>query len=350
MLPALPGNPHAGRGSVPLLDTRECGVVFAPPMSCPDDTVVVSAPAKINLYLNVVGVRPSGYHDIESVLTPISLSDELILERTEGLVETRVEVDQGLGDVQDLLADTRSNLAARAVWLLKEKTGSPFGVRILLRKRIPVGGGLGGGSSDAASVLLGLNRLWDLGLSRTELGGIGATLGCDVPAFVHGGAVLVEGLGEKVSNIFNGSGVHAKGRAGWWLVLVNPGFGVSTKDIYTRYGATLTSAPVPAKRMVSALLEGDLECATGALFNALEGTVLEKYPLIRVLRDRLIEDGAVGALVSGSGGSVYGLARDEAHAREIGARLSSRLECPAYVAVHRTLPDGVMAAHGPLEA
>jgi 4-diphosphocytidyl-2-C-methyl-D-erythritol kinase len=164
------------------------------------DTLEVDTPAKINLYLEILGRRSNGYHDLRSVVVPISLYDTLRIERTTEGVQTVVEDAAEAGGVtQGGVPDSRDNLTTRAALALKEATGYGGGAVIHLWKRIPVGGGLGGGSSDAGAVLRGLNRLWRTGLAREELMQIGARLGCDVPLFVHGGALLMEGLGERIT-------------------------------------------------------------------------------------------------------------------------------------------------------
>ena len=315
------------------------------------DRLTLHPAGKINLYLEVLGIRENGYHDIRSVLVPVSLCDALTLERTDKDIDTIVQScaetqSDLLGWGDEGLCPTK-NLATRAAMALKDATGCEGGVRITLQKRIPVGGGLGGGSADAAATLKGLNELWGTGLDLGELMIIGAGLGCDVPALLQGGAVSMEGMGESVSPLPLGT---EGADAGWHLVILNPGFRVSTGDIYARCTSALTSRDGEFMNMVSALRCGDVNLAGRSLFNGLQETVFRKYPLVRMLAEALVEAGAVGSLVSGSGASVFGLALDEAHARGVAERARERLEVSVWSCISRTLPDGVTVAHGPLEA
>ena len=332
-------------------------MVFPPAMSLLDSGLekqtrnsTVLACAKVNLYLEVLGARSDGYHDIRSVVVPVSLHDRLSFELTDGLIETVVKNGCDAGVCGGDLAVSDDNLATQAARVLREETGHEGGTRIFLEKEIPVGGGLGGGSSDAAVVLVELNRLWKTGLDREALVSLGARIGCDVPALVHGGAVLVEGVGEKVASVTppeeGGEGAFRP----WWLVIANPGFPVLTKDIYQRYSPPLTSAAQPITSMISALQRGDVATASEGLFNGLQETVFRKYPLIAMIADALTDAGALGVSLCGSGASVLGLARDEVHACGVVKQLEAAPDLVVWCRAVETLPDGVMVAHGPLEA
>lgn len=307
-------------------------MVIAPLMSG-NKTITVQAPAKVNLYLEVLGERDDGYHDIRSVMSPVSLCDELHFEVTEdGTVETITTISPLLRDMDgDWAEDSDRNLVTEAAQLLRVKTGCKYGVRVHLDKCIPVGGGMGGGSSDAAVTLRVLNELWELGLSREELMSIGSELGSDVPGLVHGGIVVLEGRGERVSAL------NTNGLEGIWLVLVNPGFAVSTKDIYTRCSAGLTSGAIPFSSMCSCLKAGDVEKVSECMFNGLQETVFSKYPAIEIIAEDICKAGAIGVLVSGSGASLFGVARDEQHACEIAERVENDSDAPVWTKVVRTL-------------
>ena len=311
-----------------------------------DGAVTILAPAKVNLYLGVLSERDDGYHEICSVLVPISLCDSIRIEPTDGEIETLVIASDGVDpDAVKALCSDR-NIATRAAAALRDRTGHRGGARIVIDKNIPIGGGLGGGSADAAGVLAALNRAWNGGLGVDELVEIGATLGCDVPALLHGGPVKVEGIGERVTPI-QAFGDGKKGPL--WGVLANPGIGVSTRDIYSRCTSSLTSPRSGITTLVSALAEGDMEAVSRGLFNSLQDVVFRKYPAIEMLAERLVEEGALAALVSGSGATVFGLARGKEHAERIAAGIASAGD-GTWCRVFRTLPDGVMVAHGPLEA
>ena len=161
----------------------------------------IKTPAKINLFLDILGKRPDGYHNIKSVVVPVALYDQIILENSPESIETVAEHAIRLPGIPWTMAMCRSedNLATRAARLLKEVTGHPGGVRITLEKNIPIGAGLGGGSSNAAAVLKGLNTLWQTGLSRDQLISLGIRLGCDIPALIQGGGLCMEGVGERLT-------------------------------------------------------------------------------------------------------------------------------------------------------
>lgn len=296
-------------------------------------TIVVEAHAKVNLYLEVLGDREDGYHEIRSVIAPVSLCDELRIEATDDKsIETVTVLSPSLLDIEeDWDESSESNLVTKAASLLQDKTGCQRGARIGLEKKIPIGGGLGGGSADAAATLRALNELWELGLSIEALMDISAELGSDIPAMVHGGIVVAEGRGERVRALDTSDLQEI------WMVLVNPMFAVSTKDIYTRCSSGLTSESIPFSSMCSCLKEGDIEKLSKSMFNGLQKTVLTKYPLIEIVVENINKAGAVGVLVSGSGASVLGLARDEIHARDIAESVKSSSLSPIWTEVVRTL-------------
>lgn len=307
----------------------------------------LKTPAKINIYLEVLGQRKNGYHDIRSLVVPVSLFDVVSLKNTESEIKTIVE---NAGDMIHEIAyraGSDENLATEAAVLLKKEINYHGGVRIYIKKNIPVGGGLGGGSADAAAVLIGLNKLWDARLSLDDLMIIGSRLGADIPALVHGGPVCVTGLGEKV--VAAEWEITAK-QPEWRVVIINPGFRVSTRDIYSRYISSLTSGKIPFNTIVSSLKNGDIDMVARGLFNDLQETVFKKYPLIAIIAEELKKAGSIGALLCGSGASVFGIVRDEESANRIAENATKALGCPVLSKAARILPDGVTVAHGPLEA
>ena len=188
--------------------------------------------------------------------------------------------------------------------------------------------------------------MWGKGLSLGQLLELGARLGSDVPAMVLGGAVLAEGRGERVRPVLEGT---EAGRARWWGVVAHPGFGISTADIYRRYTPPLTDGAEFYNNLRLALTTGDAHLAGRSLYNGLEETVFRKYPLLRLIVEGFRAEGALGVLVSGSGSSVFALAENEAEARRLRQRLEERVEAACWSRVVQTMPDGVMAAHDPLE-
>jgi 4-diphosphocytidyl-2-C-methyl-D-erythritol kinase len=303
------------------------------------------APAKVNLFLDVIGKLPDGYHELRSIVVPISLCDELTLEPTDGAIDSVTSDAAGLPERSaEMMPDSAENLATKAAYLLKRATGYPGGARISIKKSIPIGGGLGGGSADAAVTLKGLNELWGTGVSQDRLVALAAQVGCDVPAILFCRAVCMEGKGERIS-LLNSAQDRAKSE--WWLVVVNPGFSVLTRDAYARYKSTLTCPPETFNCVKLALEKGDVELAGGSLFNALQATVFAKYPLLGILAGDLKAAGALGVLLSGSGASVFALAGNRRHAEAIEAEVRSAHGSWLWSRVVKMLPDGVTGSTRP---
>lgn len=291
--------------------------------------ITVSAPAKINLFLDIIGKRPDGYHEIQSIVAPVSTHDNITLEETDGEIETVASNDilfPGIPWTTPLCCP-QENLTTRAAHLLRDLTGCSKGVRITIEKHVPVNGGMGGGSSDAAATLRGLNRLWQTNMGVGQLMELGSKLGCDIPALVHGGFVRMEGRGERVTGI---KGAPVKPM---WILLINPGFGVSTADIYGRYQRTekIRSTGPGFNEIVRSLQQGKIEDVAANVFNALETAVFFKYPLLRMLRDSLLAAGATAALLSGSGATLFALGQNRAHLEDIAARVRTALACPLWM-------------------
>jgi 4-diphosphocytidyl-2-C-methyl-D-erythritol kinase len=248
------------------------------------------APAKLNLFLHVTGRRPDGYHLLQSVFRFIDYGDELgFAVRPDGEVR-RVNPLPGL--------DPSDDLCVRAARLLKQHSGCTQGADITLDKRLPLGGGLGGGSSDAATTLLALNRLWQLDLPRTELQSLALQLGADVPVFVFGESAFAEGVGEKLQPISLPSA--------WYVVLVPP-VHVSTAEIFS--SGELTRDTIPIKMA---------DFSAGYGHNDLEPVVCQKYPVVAEHLAWLRHCG--DARMTGSGACVFAGFSDESSARDVFAR------------------------------
>jgi 4-diphosphocytidyl-2-C-methyl-D-erythritol kinase len=271
--------------------------------------VVVSAAAKVNLALEILGKRADGYHEIASVLVAVDLSDRLVLEEAAGL-----ELRAAPGIPTD-----GTNLALRAAERLAAAAGVRRGVRITLDKRIPVAAGLGGGSADAAAVLVGLNRLWGLRWRTPALDEVAVALGMDVPFFLRGGWALATGRGEKLEPV---RGVPLA------LVLVNPRAGSSTAEAYARVTPALYTDGGRTRALLAALLRRHAARVAASLYNGLEATVAPLRPEIAQMEAAVRAAGALGAAMSGSGPTVFGVARSFEHARQLRARLTgSSWEC-----------------------
>lgn len=258
------------------------------------ESISISAPAKINTILRVVGRRPNGYHDLVMVMEKLTLADDIILERIDHGIELINEgaVDEGMV--------AQKNLAWRAATAFRDATGEKRGVRIHLTKRIPVAAGLGGGSSDAAATLRGLNQLWEKGWSGDQLAQLGAELGADVPFFCFDGPALVQGIGDRVTPL-------EKKLPKFFVLLINPGFPVSTPSIYRCWdeiNARLTVDGVDVR--VPRLFE-TFRDVTANLVNDLESVTVNAHPEVGEVREFLSLAGAQGVLMAGSGPTVFGL-------------------------------------------
>ncbi|MCS7048288.1 MAG: 4-(cytidine 5'-diphospho)-2-C-methyl-D-erythritol kinase [Verrucomicrobiae bacterium] len=269
------------------------------------------SPAKINLYLRIVGKRPDGYHEVETVMVPLDFGDTVTLQ----LRKTSITVEC---DNPNLPTD-ESNLALRAAKLMAERFPAEKGVKINLQKRIPLAAGLGGGSSNAATVLRGLNRLWQLELPVTDLDPLAAEMGSDINFFLRNTAAVCRGRGEQVEPI--------PSRLAATVLMVNPGFGISTAWAYQHWaelGRPLTATPPDTSLLCRALESGDLEGVTRALYNDLERPALWKFPVLELIKDAMREAGAAGALMSGSGATVFGLFAKRAQADEAAGRIRAQ--------------------------
>jgi 4-diphosphocytidyl-2-C-methyl-D-erythritol kinase len=263
--------------------------------------LTLRCPAKVNLYLKVVGRRPDGYHDLLTIMQPLTLADTLTL--TLGAADITCACHGA-----DLPQD-EGNLAVRAARAFQQATGDSFGVHLQLIKRIPVAAGLGGGSSNAAGVLRGLNQLRGQPLKSTQLVAVARQLGADVPFFLLEGPALGQGIGDLLTPIT---------LPPWWYVLLNPGFAVSTGQVYTGLRPPF-AAPAAAE-----LLAQLHDPPDRWLHNDLESVTLAQHPELVALKAALRQEGALGVLMSGSGPTVFGIFPDESTARQAGARLQAR--------------------------
>jgi len=255
------------------------------------------------LALELLTQRADGYHELATVMQAVELSDRVALEDADAL-ELRTTASG--------IPTDASNLALRAALALREAASVEDGVRITLDKRIPIAAGLGGGSTDAAAVLLGLNRLWRLRWPLTRLADVAVTLGMDVPFFLRGGTAFATGRGEKLDRV--------RGMA-LALVLVNPRFASHTAEAYGRVTPEMYGDGTRTRLMVTALGARRADWVAGSLYNGLEAAVAPAHPEIAQMKAALLAAGALGALMSGSGPTVFGVARSLDHARQIRRRV-----------------------------
>ena len=261
--------------------------------------LALPAPAKLNLFLHVTGRRADGYHELQTAYALIELADWLDFERrTDGTI-----VRDG-----DLIGGVEDDLAVRAAHALRQASGTSLGATISVTKRIPAGSGLGGGSSDAATTLIALNRLWDLNLPRAELSAMGLQLGADVPFFLHGHHAFAEGIGERLTTIE---------LPATWFAIVWPQLHVSTREIFSDAGLTRNSKVTKiadfsaAAAGVANEAAGNLELPS-SLVNDLEPVARRRYPIIDEAIKRLERFGA--AQMTGSGSAVFITARSREQA------------------------------------
>lgn len=270
--------------------------------------MLLKAFAKINWSLDITGIRPDGYHLLDMVMQPVSLADDLILSPAGDL---SIETDGYPPSAADA-----SNLAYRAADLLRRKSGFKSGVRIYLHKRIPIGAGLGGGSADAAAVLFGLNRLWNLNLSDDDLASIGLSLGADVPFCLRGGLKRTRGIGEILEEI--------PCRMNYRMILIQPCKGLSTREIFTSWNAANCMHHPDTEHVMKALSAADPELLSASVYNVLEEVSVKHCPEISEAIKMLFENGAFTSQMTGSGSAVFGAFRSAALAEKAFKTLSTR--------------------------
>jgi 4-diphosphocytidyl-2-C-methyl-D-erythritol kinase len=249
----------------------------------------ILSPAKINLFLHVRGKRPDGYHELFSLMCRITLFDEISLQFSEG---NGVEIFCAHPKVPA----NSNNLASRAVNLFQRELGSEQSVQILLKKNIPPAAGLGGGSSNAASVLMALNAYHNYPFSQEMLMNMGLKLGADVPFFIFQKPALATGIGEKLTPF--------EGELSYHILLLYPGVEVSTTETYQNLNLGLTKEE---KKPTSTNLKLKRFDPAQDLINDLERVTIQKYPEIRLAKEKMVKYGAAGALMSGSGSTIFGL-------------------------------------------
>lgn len=265
-------------------------------------SVLMKAPAKINLSIDVLFKRPDGYHEVEMVMTTIDLSDRLELVPRQ---DSQIVIESSASFIP---RDER-NLAYQAAELLQKRFGISTGVTIHIEKQIPVAAGLAGGSSDAAAVLKGLNQLWQLGLSTEEMARLGASIGSDVAFCVYGGTALAKGRGEQITPL--------PSPPPFWVILAKPPLGVSTAHVYQHLDLNKMTRRPDTQSIIAALKQGNFSLLTKSMANVLESVTLEHYPQVKWYKEKMVEFGADGVLMSGSGPTIFGLVQKESRAWRI---------------------------------
>lgn len=273
-----------------------------------EGALTLRAPAKLNLFLEVLGERPDGYHEVATVMHAIDLADTVTLAPSDA-PGTRLVCDD------PSVPAGGENLCVRAAELVREHAGRADGLEIRLEKRIPAGAGLGGGSSDAAAVINGLDRLWSLGLAREERLRLAARLGSDVPFFIEGGTALCTGRGENVKKVKEIGGIT--------FILFLPQLVIATRDIYKMLKSFLTENVKNVESFIEALEAGGPRVWGPAIFNRLEEPVFALHPALGEARGRMAGLLSAGAHMSGSGSALFGVLETGRGAESLARRVQA---------------------------
>ncbi len=277
-------------------------------------TVTLNSGCKINLLLNILGKRPDDFHELETVLQPIALHDEISFRKSSAGISLRCD--------NPALPLDGTNLIHRAATEFLKSANLQSGVEIQLIKKIPIAAGLGGGSGNAATTLLGLNELFDHPLALSQLHKLAAAIGSDVPFFLQSQPALASGRGETIQPLALFPALH-----GVWALLINPGFGISTVWAYqslARFPGAINSRVHRAHELIGLLQNGNLTEAGASFYNTLEIPVLEKYPILKLFQEFLREHGAKVTLMSGSGSTTFALMPSEDEANELRNRFNAQ--------------------------
>ena len=281
------------------------------------------SPCKVNLLLNILAKRADGFHELETVMHPVKVFDQLSFSRApRGITLTC--------NNPALPTDSR-NLVYRAADRFLRAAEISDGVRLQLTKNIPVAAGLGGGSANAAVTLLGLNELFGQPLPLEQLQTLAASLGSDIPFFLQNRPALGTGRGEQIESL-----TPFQALEGAFFLLIHPGFGISTAWAYQhlgRFPAAIKGRPGRAKELIEILQTSDLKCAGAAFYNSLEAPALEKYPLLALFQEFLKANGGAGALMSGSGSTTFAVVAGEKAAADLAERFKSKFGSSNWLAL-----------------
>lgn len=257
-------------------------------------TIIIDAHAKINLSLDVLGKKENGYHELSMIMQSISLKDIVTIRQLED-DDNNIYIKCNRPEVP---TDHR-NIVYNAFKIVSRKYNISRSIEVDIEKNIPISGGLAGGSTNAAAVLKGLNKLWNLELTQKELMEIGVEIGADVPFCIMGGTALSEGIGEKLTPL--------RPFKDKLILLANPGVEVSTADVYKNLNLTSLNNRPDIKKIISAIEEDDTILLAKNMKNVLESVTTKIYPQIEDIKTQMIDCGAIGSLMSGSGATVFGI-------------------------------------------
>jgi 4-diphosphocytidyl-2-C-methyl-D-erythritol kinase len=286
-------------------------------------TLEKQSPCKVNLLLNILGKRPNGFHELETVMHPIRVFDRLSFTRRPKSIE--------LSCSEPSLPTDSGNLVYRAAALFLERTKIREGVKLHIEKRIPLAAGLGGGSGDAATTLLGMNELFGVPLGQVELNELAASLGSDVPFFLQDKPALATGRGEKIQSLAPFPALR-----GVVFVLIHPGFGIAAAWAYqqlARFPSALNGQPGRAQKLLALLNAPDLRAAGKEFYNSLEAPALEKFPILALYQEFLCAEGAAATLMSGSGSTTFALFASHPAAAQAVERFKGRFGSTSWIAI-----------------
>lgn len=320
--------------------------------------VTAVAPGKVNVSLRVGPRRPDGYHDVATLFLAVSLTEEVsacprqdeaitvALSERSAFTDVQFQDSQGGEPLTAGIPLDESNLAHRAATLLRQRLGHREGVDLTITKNVPVAGGMGGGSADAAAALLACSALWEAGLSKEQLAEIGAELGADVPFALLGGAAVGQGVGDELSPLLTRGDLH--------LVIVPSNTGLPTPEVYRRLDTMREEASVEAEEpvldadLVRAVCTADVELIASLMANDLQAPAVSMVPALEDMMDMGLLEGALQGMVSGSGPTVVFLARDAETAGQLATRLQESTSVWA-IPVSGPAPGAHLLTHRPVE-
>lgn len=269
--------------------------------------IKINSYSKINLTLNILSRREDGYHEIETIMQSINLTDQVIITKEKEGIKIKCNHPE--------VPINANSLAYRTAEKIINRYGIKKGVKIEIEKKIPLASGLAGGSANSATILIGINKLFSLNLSNEDLRGIGEELGMDIPFFIQNGTALAYQRGEKLIPL---STINPS----LWVIILNPGFNISTHWAYNNLDLdSIKGEKSNTKAMLKALKERKSQEIAKNLFNSFESLIIKKYPEVGKIKNRLIEEGVLGALMSGSGPTVFGITQNKEEALKIYEKL-----------------------------
>lgn len=283
------------------------------------DKLELKALGKINLGLDILGKRPNGYHDVRMVMQTVMLYDDVTLEKKE---EEGIELETNLS----FLPVDSGNIAYKAAKLLIDEFKLTGGIKIHLEKHIPVAAGMAGGSTNAAAVLYGMNKMYDLGLTMEELMERGVKLGADVPYCIMRGTVLAEGIGEILTPLAP--------LPKCYVLIAKPPLSASTKEIYEKYDSKEDIVHPDIDAIINGLENDDIKKVAENMGNVLEQVMIPDFPVLDEIKKTMMENGALGSMMSGSGPTVFGIFDDRKLAKDAAAKIQEKnLAKQVYVTV-----------------